>query len=270
MNIDLIDQSIEDNHKSAFIIIHSFFSFVDILLIIIILYMARYYIYPFKQLLYVMILSIINRIINILSYSFKISFLKELFLTLITCSQFFFILSFINHVFIGSESIYLKYLKDISNFESKFFSLLFLFLVFPSEKFFFTYSNVFYIFKSFFVFICLYFFYKYMKKKFKYFVEHYSDKIRQKIFLYSIFINLPGLAFYSFCGKILLILFKLLFKDKLYISYLEMALITFNESGKYAIYIILLGLSYILSSSTTTITTVKTVSDINEVTVYQN
>ena len=84
-------------------------------------------------------------------------------------------------------------------------------------------------------------------KKFKYFLENYSEMIQQKILLFSILTNMPALSFYSYCITICLYLSRLFFKDKLYISYLDMAIITSNESGKYSFFLMLLGLLYIIS-----------------------
>jgi len=57
---------------------------------------------------------------------------------------------------------------------------------------------------------------------------------------------MPGLAFYSFCLKIFLYLIKSAFRNKLFLSYLDMAEITLNEAAKYSIYLILGSFLYII------------------------
>ena len=243
------EQTIELNQKSAYAIIHYFFSLIDIIFFMIILYISKCYFYINMRLLSIMALDIIIRVIKILVYYSRQSFLKEFILTMICCFQFYLIISFINQAFISSGSYYANDVNQIGIgiIEFSFFILLFILLDFPFEKFYFNESNKFYLFKFLLLIICLYLFYKYIMNKFNNYLNNVSEKIQQNIFLFSILTSLPNLAFYSFFGKYVLQLFKLFLTNKLFIQYLEMAIITFNETAKNAIFIVLNGILYIFS-----------------------
>ena len=54
----MIIEAIEENHRSAFRIIQYFFSCSDLLLIALMLYMLKFYIFPIIKLLILMIIDI--------------------------------------------------------------------------------------------------------------------------------------------------------------------------------------------------------------------
>ena len=93
--MDEIDQYIEQNHREAFNIVHIFFSFSDLFLIGIILFITKFNIKYIKQLLFLIGIDIVIRIIKIFTYYTKNSYSKEIFLTTLTCCQFFLIISFL-------------------------------------------------------------------------------------------------------------------------------------------------------------------------------
>jgi len=77
--MDMIIETIEENHRSAFRIIQYFFSSMDLLLIALMLYMVKLYIFPIMQLLILMIIDILIRIIKVYTYSYQNSFSKKFF-----------------------------------------------------------------------------------------------------------------------------------------------------------------------------------------------
>lgn len=243
--MEMIVETIEENHRSAFRIIQYFFSSMDLLLIALMLYMVKLYIFPIMQLLILMIIDILIRIIKVYTYSYQNSFSKKFFLTIFTLSQFLLIISFFNKALLNSDNNYIIQ-SEIGLSEYVFFAIAFFFIVFPFEKFYFSESSAFYILKCILLFICLFIFYRYIKNKYKDYLESIQDRTRQNLVLYSILSNMPGLAFYSFCLKIFLYLIKSAFRNKLFLSYLDMAEITLNEAAKYSIYLILGSFLYII------------------------
>jgi hypothetical protein len=84
--------------------------------------------------------------------------------------------------------------------------------------------------------------------KFKDFLLSLSEKAHQNILLLSIIQKMPGLAFYSFSSICFVKMIRLTLINKLYISYLEMGLITLKETGKYALFILLGAMSVVVES----------------------
>ena len=82
--------------------------------------------------------------------------------------------------------------------------------------------------------------------KYKDYLDSVQDRIQQNIFLNSIMSNMPGLAFYSLCAKIFLYLIESGFRNKLFLSYLDMAQITLNEAAKYSIFLVLGSFLYLI------------------------
>ena len=247
--MDMIIETIEENHRSAFRIIQYFFSSMDILLIALMLYMVKLYIFPIMQLLILMIIDILIRIIKVYTYSYQNSFSKEFFLTIFTLSQFLLIISFFNKALLNSDNNYIIQ-SEIGLSEYVFFSIGFFFINFPFEKLYFNESSAFYILKCILLFICLFIFYRYIMNKYKDYLDSIQDRIRQNFVLYSIMSNMPGLAFYSLCAKIFLYLIKSGFRNKLFLSYLDMAQITLIEASKYSIFLVLGSLLYIIMLDT--------------------
>ncbi len=240
-----IEQEIEKNHREAFKIIQFFFSSVDILFIFVFLYLAKFNINPISKLIYVMLIDILQRLTELITYSFKNSFFKEFFLSLFGSCQFFFIISHYNNT--------LKYLNnnnsqnESENIVYIMQTIVFYLVIFPFEKF--NDSNKYYIYKYIIIIICLYFLFKYIINNYKKHLEIVSYKIQQNIFINSILVNMPILSYYSIIIKCVLKLIKLLLSNKLYLSYLDMSIIVFNETFKYAIYLLLTTLLYILVDS---------------------
>jgi len=245
MNMEEITLTIEQNHKDAFKIIQYFFSFSDIFLVFIYLCISKFNLYYIKKLLSLMGIDIIIRIIKLSTYSISNSFYKEIFLTLFTCCQFILIMSFFNTVLSNLDSNYLMQ-NEIGYFEYIFFTIIFFFIIFPFEKLYFYKSKSFYFCKCVIFFLCLYYFYKYISHKYKDYIDNIKEK-GQSIIILSILTNMPGLAFYCFSGKIFLYLLAILFKNKLLLSYLDMAQITLNETAKYSIFLVLSSLLYVWS-----------------------
>ena len=242
--MDEIDQYIEQNHREAFNIVHIFFSFSDLFLIGIILFITKFNIKYIKQLLFLIGIDIVIRIIKIFTYYTKNSYSKEIFLTTLTCCQFFLIISFFNNAMSNLESGSSQ--NEIGSLENTIFTTLFFFIIFPFEKLYYSESKAFYFFKCLALFLCLYSFYRILKNKYKDYIENLKGKL-QNVILLSIFANMPKLAFYCFNGKIFLYLIEKFFKNKLLLSYLDMAQIALNETAKYSIFLILSSLLYIWS-----------------------
>ena len=243
--MDMIIETIEENHKSAFRIIQYFFSCTDLLIIALMLYMAKFYIFHIMKLFILMIIDILIRIIKIYTYSYQISFSKEFFLTIFTLFQFLLIISFFNKALLNSENNYLIQ-NEIGFSEYVLFSVGFFFIVFPFEKLYFNESRIFYILKCIILFICLFYFYRYIMNKYKDYLDSIQDRTQQNLVLFSIMSNMPGLAFYSLCTKIFLYLIESGFRNKLFLSYLNMAEIALNEAAKYSIFLVLGSLLYII------------------------
>ena len=247
--MDMIIEMIEENHRSAFTIIQYFFSCADLLLIALMLYMVKFYIFPIMKLLILMIIDILIRIIKLYTYSYQNSFSKEFFLTIFTLSQFLLIISFFNKALLNSDNNYIIQ-NEIGFSEYVFFSIGFFFIVFPFEKLYFNESSAFYILKCILLFICLFIFYRYIMNKYKDYLDSIQDRTQQNLLLFSIMSNMPGLAFYSLCAKIFLYLIQSGFRNKLFLSYLDMAQITLNEVAKYSIFLVLGSFLYIIMLDT--------------------
>ena len=86
--------------------------------------------------------------------------------------------------------------------------------------------------------------------KYKDYLDSIQDKTQQNLVLFSIMSNMPGLSFYSLCGKIFLYLIESGFTNKLFLSYLDMAQITLNEAAKYSIFLVLGSFLYIIMLDT--------------------
>ena len=243
--MDMIIEMIEENHRIAFRIIQYFFSFADLLIIGLMLFMTSFNIFLIMKLLILMVVDILIRIIKIYAYSYQNSFSKEFFLTIFTLSQFLLIISFFNKALLNSENNYLIQ-REISFSEYVLFSVVFFFIVFPFEKLYFNESSTFYLLKCIILLICLFIFYRYIMNKYKDYLDSIQDKTQQNIVLFSIMSSMPGLAFYSLCAKIFLYLIESGFRNKLFLSYLNMAQITLNEAAKYSIFLVLGSLLYII------------------------
>ena len=126
----MIIEMIEENHRSAFTIIQYFFSCADLLLIALMLYMVKFYIFPIMKLLILMIIDILIRIIKLYTYSYQNSFSKEFFLTIFTLSQFLLIISFFNKALLNSDNNYIIQ-NEIGFSEYVFFFYWFFFYSFP-------------------------------------------------------------------------------------------------------------------------------------------
>ena len=243
--MDMIIETIEENHRSAFTIIQYFFSFADLLIIGLMLFVVKFYIFPIIKLLFLIVIDILIRIIKLYAYSYQKSFSKEFCLTILTLCQFLLIISILNKALINSENNYLIQ-SEIRFSEYVLFSIGFFFIVFPFEKLYFNESSAFYILKCILLFICLFIFYRYIMNKYRDYLDSIQDRIQQNLILYSIMSNMPGLAFYSFCAKIFLYLIESGFRNKLFLSYLDMAQITLNEAAKYSIFLVVGSLLYII------------------------
>jgi hypothetical protein len=243
--MDMIIESIEENHKAAFRIIQYFFSCLDLLIVAFMFFLVKFYIVAIIKLLCLMVLDILIRIIKLYTYSNINSFSKEFFLTIFTLCQFLLIISIFNSALVNSENNYLIQ-SEIGFSEYVLFSLGFFFIVFPFEKLYFEQSNAFYIFKCILLFIFLFIFYRYIMNKFRDYLDSIQEKTQQNVVIFSIMINMPSLAFYSFCAKIFLYLIESGFRNKLFLSYLDMAQITLNEAAKYSIVLVLGSLLYLV------------------------
>jgi hypothetical protein len=242
--MDEITKSIEENHRDAFGIIQHFFSFSDLLLTILILFISKLNMQYIQKLLYLLGLDIVIRIIKLYTYHIQDSYIKELFLTIFTCCQFYLILTFFNTALSNLDSNLMQ--NETGNSEFVVFTALFFFLIFPIEKLYFYESKTFCFSKCIILFLCLFYFYKYLSNKYKDYMENQKGKA-QSFMVLSILTNMPRLAFYCFNGKIFLKLIVLFFQNKLLLSYLDMAQIALNESAKYSIFLILASLLYIWS-----------------------
>ena len=240
-----IEQEIENNHREAFKIIQYFFTSVDILFIFIFLCMTKFNLNPISKLVYIILIDILQRLTELNTYSFQNSFIKEFFLSLFGSCQFFLIISHYNNTLNNLNNNFSQ--SESGNIIYIILTIVFYLIIFPFEKF--NDSTKYYVFKYIIIIICLYFVYKYTMNKYKEHLENVSDKIQQNIFINSILVNMPTLSYYAIILKCVLKLIKLLLSNKLYLSYLEMGIISFNETFKYGIYFILTALLYILADS---------------------
>ena len=242
--MDEITKAIEENHRDAFKIIQYFFSCSDLLLTIIILFISKLNMQYIQKLLYLMGLDIIIRLIKLYTYDIQDSSIKELFLSIFTSYQFFLIMTFFQTALSNLESNLMQ--NQTGNSGLLAFTAAFFFLIFPIEKIYLYESNKFCFSKCIILFLCLFYFYKYLSNKYKDYMENQKGKA-QSFMVLSILTNMPRLAFYCFNGKIFLKLIVLFFQNKLLLSYLDMAQIALNESAKYSIFLILASLLYIWS-----------------------
>ena len=165
MNIDYIDQTIDENHRIAYRIIHFFFSCTDFFYIFLFLFIYRCNVTPILHIFSIMSFDVLVRIVELSSYFTKNSFSKELLLSLLASSQFYLIISYINKSFMNSTFSINQ--NGIGTAEYTLFTFSFGMIIFPFEIFMFYDSNLFWIFKFVFIFISIYLFNTFMMNKFK-------------------------------------------------------------------------------------------------------
>lgn len=246
MNIDYIDQTIDENHRIAYRIIHFFFSCTDFFYIFLFLFIYRCNVTPILHVFSIMSFDVLVRIVELSAYFTKNSFSKEILLSLLASIQFYLVISYIDKSFMNSTFSINQ--NGIATVEYVLFTFSFGMIIFPFEIFMFYGSNLFWIFKFVFIFISIYLFNTFMMNKFKDFLLSLSEKAHQNIILLSIIQKMPGLAFYSFSSICFVKMIRLTMLNKLYISYLEMALISLKETGKYALFILLGAMSLVAES----------------------
>jgi hypothetical protein len=246
MNIDYLDQTIDENHRIAYRIIHFFFSCTDFFYIFLFLFIYRCNVTPILHVFSIMSFDVLVRIVELSSYFSKNSFSKELLLSFLASVQFYLLISYINKSFMNSTFSINQ--NGIGTPEYFLFTFSFGMIIFPFEIFMFYDSNLFWIFKFVFIFISIYLFNTFMMNKFKDFLLSLSEKAHQNILLLSIIQKMPGLAFYSFSSICFIKMIRLTLINQLYVSYLEMGLISLKETGKYALFILLGAMSVVIES----------------------
>ena len=240
------EQIIEENYKTAFNIIHYFFSFLDIILFFLFISLANYNLNSILKLFCLLIIDILTRFLEIINYSVKKTFNKSLLITFFESWQFIIIISYINKGFINSDNYYVKR-NAFKNSEYIFCTIFFSILTFPIEVFYFKDSK-FFIFKCLLTFLCLFCFKKYILKKYKEYFENNKYKVERNMFIFSILWTTPDLIFYLYYFKFVLKVLKAVKKNKLFINCMQMGIICINESAKYTIFLFLGGLLYIYES----------------------
>ena len=241
------EQIIEENYKTAFNIIQYFFSFLDFILFFVFICLTNYNLNSILQLFCLLIIDILTRFLEIINYSVKKTFNKSLFITFFESLQFIIIISYINKGFINSNNYYVKR-NAFKNSEYIFYTIFFSLLTFPIEVFYFKDSYIFYIFKCLLTFLYLFYLKKYIIKKYNEYLENNKYKVERNMFIFSILLTTPDLIFYLYYFKYVLKVLKVVLKNKLYISYIQMGIICINESAKYTIILFLGGLLYIYES----------------------
>ncbi len=264
MDNKTIENSIEENHHKAFIIIYYFFSTLDLILIFVVFYISKFYFNPIKTLFVFFVLDVLKRFSEIFTYSIKDNICKEIFISILETSEFCLIISFINKAFINSDNYINK--NVIGYFIYFLLIIIFFAIIFPFEKFFINYYFSLCFLKYLVAFLCMFLLFKFIMKRFKEFVDNIAYKMKLNLFLLSILSNMPGITYFLYTFKYLMYLMTLLLKDKLYISYMKMAAISINESAKYSIIVFLIGLLYVYESNPD----FNTKEEVYKVTVNQN
>jgi len=258
------EQIIEENHKTAFNIIHYFFSILDILFFLIFIIITKCYFKSLLKLFFLLFIDILLRFIEIFNYSAEKTFNKLLFISILESCQFILIISYVNKGFINADSYGNRNIIGI--LEYILFTILFGIFSFPFEILYFKESYILYISKYFLIILCLIFLNKYLMKKYNEYLEGIKYKVERNCCLFSIFFGAPDLAFYLYYFKYIVKVIKLFIINKLYRNYLQMGIICINESAKYSIFLFLGGLLYIYESDPDT----NRGSDKYTVTVSQN
>ena len=258
------EQIIEGNHKTAFNLIHYFFSILDILLFFIFICITKCYLKSILKLFFLLFIDILIRFIEIFNYSAEKTFNKLLFISILESCQFILIISYVNKGFINADSYGNRNIIGI--LEYILFTILFGIFSFPFEILYFKESFILYISKYFLIILCLIFLNKYLMKKYNEYLEGIKYKVERNCCIFSIFFGAPDLAFYLYYFKYIVKVIKLFIINKLYRNYLQMGIICINESAKYSIFLFLGGLLYIYESDPDT----NRGSDKYTVTVSQN
>ena len=153
MDNKTIENSIEENRHKAFIIIYNFFSTLDLILIIVVFYISKFYFNPIKTLFIFFILDVLKRFSEIFTYSIKDNICKEIFISILETSEFCLVISFINKAFINSDNYINK--NVIGYFIYLLLIIIFFAIIFPFENFFINYYFImfFKIFSCFFMYV---------------------------------------------------------------------------------------------------------------------
>ena len=239
------EKEIKENILSAYTIIQSYFSLLDIAFLVGLLIFTKFNMNYFPKMIYIINLDIFIRLINIFIYE-SYGILEDFILSSLAAVQFFFILSILNQCFELLITSYSK-VKIFANWEIILFVFLFALDVFLVEKIISLDPQVIYycsLFKYVVELICAYFFYKYINNKFTEAFNNEKGNIKN-IYSKDIILNLSKGIFYWCIIKTMLSFVKLMKIQDAALSYLEVTQIGLSEAIKYGVFVILIVFNYL-------------------------
>ena len=243
MNSEIISEIIE-KHETADSFVSLFFALIDMIIYIVILFIFgcefnKKFFSHRQKLSLLLILDVVLRIINLYINTFIYSLLKELFINLIVTLQFYLMILLLNQIFTDKNNENLLEsleIKDPFLTSVAFFMLAFILNI----------SKIISFIKYIFAIIAILGYGYYISIKIDLFLINVEKK--NPYYYGQIFAsNMPQFIIIYF---ILYYIFKILIlfiKNKLYISYMEMASDIFKEVGKYLSFCLVITTYYLFN-----------------------
>ena len=237
VDLEKIDELITQRHNKAEIIVSLFFLGVDVVTFFI---CSKKFGFNFNdkaapnnKIFIILIIDIILRIVNYFSASFDYCLKKEIFVTCVSSSQFYLLISALSQIF--SDKNCTNMLRDDIGIRFKELSA----IVFYFFAFVFQISKIFSLFQNIGACLVLFSYFIYIYGKIKFFLQNVEKKIenlneKNYFLFFPIFSLIYLLIYYS------LRILNLIVSLNLYSSYMDMACMIFKEAGKYISFIILM------------------------------
>ena len=239
------------NFEKANIILTYIFSLYDIFILIIfkfLLYPKLENIFSLKyKLFFLIIIDCISKLLYYITNNNFNSLLKELLYIMLTGVKFYLILSFAFEIFYSS----LKFIKaqKIKLISPLLISIIFLLVIFPYDKYFYSRPNILEILESLIIIIYLFNLFKYIRDIINVIDKHLKsyDKSNEKVYLYLQILNYASLILFIcyYIGKMI----SILFYNYYFIIYIKILINIFYESLRYLLFYIFIKIIYILNDN---------------------
>jgi len=251
-----MDENIENENKLNFetanlILIH-IFSVCEIIILIIfkfLLYPKIRNIFFLKhKLFFIVNFDCISKLFSTINYNYFYPMLKELLFAMINSGIFYLILSFIYEIFYNSL-IFIDGKKKIKLLNTIQISIIYFFVIFPYDKFYFSYPKVLSIFESLIIIIYLCNLFKYLRDIIRTiwkYLKAYNNS-NENVYLYLQIANYASsiLFILYYIGKII----SILFYDFYFIIYIDILINIFNESLRYLLFYLFIRIIFILDDN---------------------
>ena len=245
MNENIYVEAIQ-NFEKAKIFITSFFTFLNIAIIIFSIYYLKRKVRTIiiKKLYYIIIalfvIDIILRILNVIKFSETVSTYLQILFAILHDIQFFLIISFIDKALVNIQPSSKKNSADkISPF---FLCFIFLFVTLPYDKYIKTsipFQKIICVFQYLIILYLIYELYKYLSNKLNEITMSFSKEVQEKYKIPIAIIRTPFSIFISFEFYYIIKICFLFINNQLLIIYANMIFSIILESTKYYIFVIL-------------------------------